>query len=67
MNDRPSDRCEGLMIALSVCEMHKKHPGKIEPQIVKLLRDVSVNIAEDAIDHIRTEVRIWEQMHLSKA
>ena len=31
MNDRASDRCEGLMIALSVCEMHKKHPGKIEP------------------------------------
>ena len=63
MNDRTEGAVEGLMIALLICEMNKKHPQRIQPEIVKILQNVSVIVAQGAIDRISFDADWWATHH----
>ena len=63
MNDLESGTAQGLMMALLVCEKNKKHPQAIQPEITQMLRNVSITIADRAIDRIAVDVRCWEKQN----
>jgi hypothetical protein len=51
------------MIALLICEANKKHPQRIQPELVKILQKVSIDVASAAIDRISVDAGAWARHH----
>ncbi|MGA2626202.1 MAG: hypothetical protein ABSF63_03965 [Candidatus Bathyarchaeia archaeon] len=64
MIDRESGVVEGLMIGLLITEMHKKHPQRIQPELLKILQNVSKAVAHNAIDRIAANAGFWEKKRI---
>jgi hypothetical protein len=47
------------MIALLISEANKKHPQRIQPEILKLLQKVSIQVASKAIEGITFDADWW--------
>lgn len=59
MKDRDEGLVEGVMIALLIAERHKRNPGRIQAELVKMLQEVSTNVAQNAIDRIAFDAQTW--------
>lgn len=55
MREVTCGRVEGLMIALQIAEKNKRSPQRIQAEIGKVLRNVSVEVAANAIENIAIE------------
>lgn len=57
MNAANMGRVEGLMVCLLIAERNKKHPQRIQPEILKILENLSVDIGQMSIQTINFDAK----------